>query len=580
MKNALFVYLLAGCMCLLSCTSEKDYPIAMRHAMGCMNARPDSALIWLATLADSITHAPQKTQMYYRLLTIKAEDKLYMPHTTDSVILSIVAYYQQKGDKERLFESYYYLGGTYRDLNDIPRALKAYHRAVEVGEDTDQTLLQGMTYGQMGILFAYQELYDESRSMMRKALRCYGELGDSVRYANSLRNLAHTYDGKNEKDSALYYYKEAYRIARKFQKDKLANGIAGEIGCFYYNEDSMELAKQILLKVLPAKRKAANVLLCLGSIYKDEGQVDSARYYWGEVLKYGNLHKQCYANYYLTDLEQTQGNEVQSLAYDKQYRILQDSINAITRTDAVEKLHLSYSFQHEEQKNHQLDLKNESYLRGIYLLLFILLFIIALGVIAIQRIRIKKQKAIEQEKRLRLIQEEQYKHSLAYMRENERKLEEVERQLVEAAKQNDTLRQELLLSQRQVLETSGHQSAALLSNRELLENAFRRSDIYAFFHQADQGGLKVQEEDWDALRTAIDIAYPQFTGRLYELCPKLSQRELYICYLIKLSLNCMSMTRILICTPSAITQARKRLYKKMSGRDGTGEDLDKLIVDL
>jgi len=28
--------------------------------------------------------------------------------------------YQKKGDKERLFESYYYLGGTYRDMNDVP----------------------------------------------------------------------------------------------------------------------------------------------------------------------------------------------------------------------------------------------------------------------------------------------------------------------------------------------------------------------------------------------------------------------------------------------------------------------------
>lgn len=587
MKNALFVYLLAGCMCLLSCTSEKDYPIAMKQAMSCMNARPDSALIWLATLADSITHAPQKTQMYYRLLTIKAEDKLYMPHTTDSVILSIVDYYQQKGDKERLFESYYYLGGTYRDMNDIPRALKAYHQGIEVGEDTDQTLLQGMTYGQMGILLAYQELYDESRSMMRKALRCYGELGDSVRYANTLATLARTYDGKNETDSALYYkdstfyyYKESYRILRKFKMYKKADAVAGEMGCFYYRKGSTVLAKQTLLKVLPTQYKSDNVLLCLGRIYNKEGLADSARYYWGEVLKYGNLHKQCYANLCLAELEKTQGNEVLSLAYDKQYKILQDSINAITRTDAVEKLHLSYSFQHEEQKNHQLDLKNESYLKKIYLLLFVLLFSIALGVIVIQRIRIRKQEAIEQEKRLRLIQEEQYKHSLAYMRENERKLQEVERQLVEAVKQNDTLRQELLLSQRKVLETSGHQSAALLSNRELLEDAFHRSDVYAFFHQAEQEELKVQEEDWDALRTAIDIAYPQFIERLYELCPKLSQRELYICYLIKLSLNCMSMTRILICTPSAISQARKRLYKKMSGRDGTGEDLDKLIADL
>ena len=527
MKNALFVYLLAGCMCLLSCTSEKDYPIAMKQAMSCMNARPDSALALLETLTDSMANASQETQMYYRLLTIKAEDKLYMPHTTDSVILSIVDYYQQKGDKERLFESYYYLGGTYRDMNDIPRALKAYHQGIEVGEDTEQTLLQGMTYGQMGILLAYQELYDESRSMMRKALRCYGELGDSVRYANTLATLARTYDGKNETDSALYYkdstfyyYKESYRILRKFKMYRKADAVAGEMGCFYYRKGSTVLAKQTLLKVLPTQYKSDNVLLCLGRIYNKEGLADSARYYWGEVLKYGNLHKQCYANLCLAELEKTQGNEVLSLAYDKQYKILQDSINAITRTDAVEKLHLSYSFQHEEQKNHQLDLKNESYLKKIYLLLFVLLFSIALGVIVIQRIRIRKQEAIEQEKRLRLIQEEQYKHSLAYMRENERKLQEVERQLVKAVKQNDTLRQELLLSQRKVLETSGHQSAALLSNRELLKDAFRRSDVYAFFHQAEQEELKVQEEDWDALRTAIDIAYPQFIERLYELCPK------------------------------------------------------------
>lgn len=197
MKNAMLIYLLAGCLYLFSCTSGKDYPIAMKQAMSCMDARPDSALALLETLADSMSNAPQETQMYYRLLTIKAEDKLYMPHTTDSVILSIVDYYRKKGDKERLFESYYYLGGTYRDMNDISRALKAYHQGIEVGEDTEQTLLQGMTYGQMGILFAYQELYDESRNMIRKALCCYGGLGDSVRYANTLATLARTYDGKN-----------------------------------------------------------------------------------------------------------------------------------------------------------------------------------------------------------------------------------------------------------------------------------------------------------------------------------------------------------------------------------------------
>lgn len=580
MKNTVLIYLLAGCTYLFSCTSAKDYPVAMKQAMSCMDARPDSALILLKTLADSITYAPQETQMYYRLLTIKVEDKLYMPHTTDSVILSIVDYYQKKDDRERLFESYYYLGGTYRDMNDIPRALKAYHQAAEIGEETKQTLLQGMTYGQMGILFAYQELYDKSRSMMRKALRCYGELGDSVRYANSLCNLARTYDGKNEKDSALYYYKESYRILRKFKEHKKADAVAGEMGCFYYREGRTELAKRTLLKVLPTQYRSDNVLLCLGRIYKEEGLADSARSYFKRVLKYGNIHKRCSANLCLAGLEKEQGKEALSLVYDNQYRKMKDSIDAVTQTDAVEKLHLLYSFQHEEQKNYQLNLKNESNLRKISLLMFALLFSIALGVIVCLLIRNKKQRFIEQEKRLRLVQEEQYKQSLAYIRENEQKLQKVKRQLEEAGKQNDMLHQELLLLQKKVLEASNCQSAALLSSRELLEGAFRQSDVYAFFHRAEQEELKVQQADWDALHIAIDTAYPEFTDRLYELCPKLSQRELHICYLIKLSLSYMSMTRILACTPSAITQTRKRLYKKISGREGTGDDLDKIIIDL
>ena len=42
---------------LFSCTSGKDYPIAMKQAMSCMDARPDSALALLETLADSMSNA-------------------------------------------------------------------------------------------------------------------------------------------------------------------------------------------------------------------------------------------------------------------------------------------------------------------------------------------------------------------------------------------------------------------------------------------------------------------------------------------------------------------------------------------
>ena len=70
---------------------------------------------------------------------------------------------------------------------------------------------------------------------------------------------------------------------------KKADAVAGEMGCFYYRKGSTVLAKQTLLKVLPTQYKSDNVLLCLGRIYNKEGLADSARYYWGETLKYGNI---------------------------------------------------------------------------------------------------------------------------------------------------------------------------------------------------------------------------------------------------------------------------------------------------
>ena len=60
-----------------------------------MAPRPDSALILLEGMEDSISIYPEETQMYWYLLTIQAKDKLYITHTGDSLINSIVKFYNE-----------------------------------------------------------------------------------------------------------------------------------------------------------------------------------------------------------------------------------------------------------------------------------------------------------------------------------------------------------------------------------------------------------------------------------------------------------------------------------------------------
>lgn len=77
---------------------------------------PDSALRLLGGWADSVPTVPERVRMYYRLLTVKAADKAYVTHMSDSIIRPVLDYYEQEGDRRLLPEAYYYAGRVYRDL--------------------------------------------------------------------------------------------------------------------------------------------------------------------------------------------------------------------------------------------------------------------------------------------------------------------------------------------------------------------------------------------------------------------------------------------------------------------------------
>ena len=167
-KHLTYLLLLWVIFC-AGCTQHQDYPEAIQRAESCMDEYPDSALQLLTAYADSIGTQPEETQMYHRLLTIQAQDKLYMKSESDSLINRIVAFYDETDDKDKQMLAYYYQGSVYRDLNDAPRALKAFQQVLQLGEGYPPCDLFARTYNQMGTLFAYQGLYDESLEANKKA---------------------------------------------------------------------------------------------------------------------------------------------------------------------------------------------------------------------------------------------------------------------------------------------------------------------------------------------------------------------------------------------------------------------------
>lgn len=565
----------------MSCSiNEKPYPKAMIQAEECITAHPDSALAYLATLKEEIKNEPKETQMYYNLLTIKAQDKAYIYHTSDSLIKITTEFYENYGDSDKLMEAYYYLGSVYRDMNDAPRALRAFQDAIDVDKTGKRYDILAQTYGQMGNLYTRQELYNEALSSSKQALKYDLLVKDLSKVSIDLRDIARAYYSKKQQDSAFHYYNKAYKIALESQNDKTINSLISEIGCFYYDIGERDSAKAILIKVLNKSDDIKNALVNLGMIYHDEKKLDSAQYYFNQVMEFKDIYKQRYAYLHLSQIEVDKGNYPLALNYLYKFHEIRDSIDAITQTKAISKMKALYNYQHTEKENNQLKLDNEKRKAQVYKLLFALMFFIAISLSMLIHLKRNKQKAIEKEKRLRQIKEQQYAQSLEHIEDNIKKIHILELQLYKA-EENDITNKQIIQSQKEQLEHINSQVLAARSEQSLLESTFKQSSIYLLYHKvSNNDNIKITENEWKTLQTEIDKTYHNFTDRLYTLYPQLSLLELRICYLIKISMQVKDIAKLLNRSKPAISVARQRLYKKIHGVEGNVEMLDQFIVNL
>ena len=564
----------------LSCQrAEKSYPPAMQRAIGLLSARPDSALYYLSQLDSQMADEPEETRMYHRLLTLAAEDKLYVPHTSDSLIREIVRYYEGYGDSDKLMMAYYYQGSVWRDMNDAPRAIDCYHRALEAGRHTRCSDLLISIYSQLGTLLAYQGVYDESLQATRTALALCRQYRDTLSSPFFLRNIGRIWGIHwHNTDSMLYYYRAALSQALHNRDTFTAKVISIELGGVYYDLGKMDTAKVRLLKYQDEEDDLDGIVsMTLGCIYSREGQRDSARAYFNRALPYAGLRQQVTLHEELARLDYAEGRYAEAFSHASQSMALRDSVTSLTETEEVAKINALYNYHRTEEMNRQLEQRNRRQRGWLYGIVSAALLAACATAVWLRQ---KKHEAALQRQKIRNLEAEQYRRSEAYRAESRRQLAELEAQLCKAEKDKDTARRELLETRHALLELSAAKDRIEQQERGLLVSQLHRSSVYAFFHKAAHEEVRITAENWQELRAAIDAAYDDFTGRLYSLCPNLSEMELHICWLIKIQLSPKDMAQVVGRSQSAVSMARTRLYKKIHQKEGTTSDFDKFIADL
>lgn len=566
-------------LCFYAC-GNKSYPHTMQVADTLVYNNPDSTITLLEHLKDSIASEPEATQMYYWLLTIKAEDKAYVKHTSDSLILEVLHYYENKEDEKHLPEAYYYAGRVYSDLEDAPQALNYFQKAAELLEGSTDYRLKKVLYSQMGELFFFQDVYDEAMKAYKKSYY-YNKLyiKDNEGIAISLGKIGSTFNFLNNMDSAMFYYQAAYEIAKKDGRKHLIDGAQTSLIDLYTQLGKFDLAIEAI-KTLDACKPHEQIALngIVADLFLQTENLDSATYYYKKLIQIDDIYAQQVAHWGLAEVAQKQSDCQSSLEHLRQYNIWTDSIRKVTDSETIRKAQSFYNYQLREKENLQLKTNNAQQKQLITYSLLAMLLLTFYSIAHIQYNKRKKLQLIIKLEKLEKLKEEQYRKSSQFIEENNRKIEELEKALQSSNANSDDMRKQLQEQKEEIMILNSYVKIDI-KKQSIAEFALKQTDIYGKFHSAADNPIILNCKDWEILQAKIDTCYNNFTGRLLAI-QSMSDIDMKICLLIKIGISITGISTILDRSKSAIVSARKKMYLNVHGEAGKPEQWDEFIKSL
>lgn len=274
---------------------SRHYDERLQHIAGIVSDNPQQALDSLASIDSDLL--PERDRHFYDLLTIKAKDKAYITHTSDSLILDVMDYFDSNSGDPIYCEALYYGGRVYADMGDYPTALQYYQKALDnLTSGAETSDLRSRINTQTGSLLVQIRLYESAVPYYNEALNQAIQEKDSLSIAYAQRSLGSVYynlgtmeDGGPERtrclntadslltkalDFSVSLPKEFSAGVRVFLADvRHANSNLGE---------ALTMIRDTPDQINPVLRNLA--LADAAAIYHDAGIMDTAYMYAHELV--------------------------------------------------------------------------------------------------------------------------------------------------------------------------------------------------------------------------------------------------------------------------------------------------------
>ena len=557
----------------VSCGQQAaDRDIAVADSLS--EAAPQRAM----TLIDSLEgESAMNKSRHMKLLLLKAKvrNKLAMPMSTDS-LKYIADYFDKHGDSNERMLAYYIIGCAYQRSQDAPMALQYFHEAAAKADTTDSSCdFKNLSriYTFLGEIL-YKHLSPENALIAQKQAIKYAKLAkDTLNAICGYQRLTETYYYLGKYDSVISISDKSSKLFRKYGYINYAASSYGiPIFIMVENGETNKVKPYLRIyekesglydtKVNKVKKGHEIHYYIKGMCYLNEDKLDSAEYFFrkelNETSDYNN-HQAAAKGLYMLYKKRCNNDSVTK--YAEMWNAATDSAYARMSTEHLQQMQAMYNYNRYRQTAEEAE---KDALRTKYISIIIIMAIMAAaigGALAVRTYIMRKRRARVDE-----------------IKEYKRKINELEMSRAELESINSGLNAEV----NRMIEEKTKKIDILKTEYEKNFNNVKDKDLF----ECEPIVIQIR---WKARKTTKPMDKDEIS-RLKELFKDyrplsnwentLNNNEYLICLLVRLDFVPAEICILTDLSSSNISNIRKRLLEKMTGREGSPKDFDKYIKSL
>ena len=560
----------------VSCGQQAaDRDIAVADSLS--EAAPQRAM----TLIDSLEgESTMNKSRHMKLLLLKAKvrNKLAMPMSTDS-LKYIADYFDKNGDSNERMLAYYILGCAYFDGKDAPMALQYFHEAAAKADTTDSSCdfltLHRIHVWSAEILrsqFAFSDAFHENSLAFKYAMKAKDTLNAIITYEQK----ANIYKLKGNIDSVISIREKLYGLYSKYGYKRETAYSLGPLIDIYAKRGNISKAKHALdLYEKMSERfdkygkikKGLEIFYAIkGYYYLSINDYDSARLCFDKCLKTTSNYPNDFGYSYegLTELYKKLHRPDSVAKYSELTRQMSDTIYARMSTEHLQQMQAMYNYNRYRQTAEEAE---KDALRTKYISIIIIMAIMAAaigGALAVRTYIIRKR-------RTRVNEIKEYERSISELKKARRELDIL-------TENRQTRMESLIKEKEEEIERLQKEKAEYEKNKDFAARITPFADepvVKILRRHAEKEHVTMSGEERKMLISLFD-SYEKIS----RLKAVLSESEYELCLLVKLGFAPSQISLLTGRSLQDIANIRKRMYNRITGKDGSSRDFDRYIKSL